>query len=155
VRSRQAASIVFAVIITFAFVAQADTIWDESVNGLLSSTPASPTVVTLVSPIDLVLGNGSVGDKYFVFTVPAGETVTSMVLDPGIGGILQANIISTAINCGTWTVTGPIELLDGASCAPALPPGDYTVHVLVLGSQPWIMTITGTVPVGLQSFTID
>jgi len=154
-KPKHTARIVFAVLMTLAIGAQADTIWDESVDGLLSSSAASPTVVTLVSPSDLVIGNGSLGEKFFMFTVPAGESVSSMFLDPGMGGILAADIISASINCGTYNVIAPVELLDGSNCAPSLPPGVYTVRVEVFGSQPWNMTITSTVPVELQSFTID
>lgn len=154
-RTKKAASIVFAVMMTFAIGARADTIWDETVDGLLSSNAGTPTPVTLVSPSDMVAGNGSLGDKYFVFTVPAGDSVSSLMLFPGTGGILQADIISASINCGTYNVNAPTELLGGSSCAPILPPGDYTIHVNVLGSQPWAMTIASTVPVALQSFTID
>ncbi len=140
---------------TFTIAAQADTIWDEGVNGPLSSTVGIPTVVTLVSPSDQVIGIGSLGDKYFSFTVPAGNTVSSMVLDPGIGGILVADIISLSINCGPYSVNIPTELLDGAVCVTSLPPGDYLVHVEVIGSQPWDLTIASDVPVELQSLTID
>lgn len=148
-------SFIFAALMIFAMGAQADTIWDESVNGALSSNPASPTTVTLASPSDQVIGNGSLGEKFFTFTVPAGNTVSSMILDPGTGGTLQADIISASINCGTWDVTAPVELLDGSNCAPSLPPGDYTVRVDVLGSQPWDMTIASDVPVELLAFTVN
>ena len=150
-----AASVIFAVLIIFAIGVQADTIWDEGVDGLLSSNAASPTPVTLVSSSDQVIGNGTLGEKFFAFTVPVGNTVSSMILDPGLGGALQADIISASINCGTWNVAAPVELLDGSNCAPFLPPGDYTVRVEVLTSQPWDMTIASDVPVELQSITID
>ena len=150
-----AASVIFAVLMIFAIGVQADTIWDESTDGLLSSVAGSPTSVILVSPSDQVMGNGSLGEKFFVFTVPAGNTVSSMILDPGMGGALQADIISASINCGTWDVAAPLELLNGSNCAPSLPPGDYTVRVDVLISMPWNMTIASDVPVELQSLTID
>lgn len=152
---KHATILIFAILMTFAAGAQADTIWDESVDGLLSSNPASPTTVTLVSPLDLVVGNGSPGDKYFQFTVPAGNTVSSLFLDPGTGGLQEADIISASINCGTWNVVAPVELLDGSNCAPSLPPGVYTVHINVLTTEPWDLTISSDVPVELQSLTIE
>ena len=154
-RHKYVATVVFAALMILAMGAQADTIWDEGIDGPLSSNPASPTMVTLVSPSDQVIGNRTLGEKFFAFTVPVGNTVSSMILDPGMGGALQADIISAFINCGTWDVSAPIELLNPPSCAPSLPPGEYIVRVEALTTQPWNMTIASDVPVELLTFTVN
>ena len=53
-------------------------------------------------------------------------------------------------------IASVVELLDGASCAPSLPPGDYTFIVDVdTPPQAWNVTIASDVPVELQSLTIE
>lgn len=60
-----------------------NTIWDEGVDGDLGDRP-TPTPVNLGSPADVVIGNvGGTGvdfDDCFIFNVPAGNNVTSVVL---------------------------------------------------------------------------
>jgi hypothetical protein len=149
-------TIVFAFLMTTAAVAAADTIWDEGVDGLLSTNPASPTVVTLVSPSDLVIGGGPGGLHVFGFTVPAGKTVSSMIIDSTTGW-LTVEVVSAAINCPPRSVIATsVEMLDGVSCAPALPPGDYTFIVDVdTPPQAWNVTIASDVPVELLSLTVE
>ena len=153
---KSVATIVFAFLMTTAAVAVADTIWDEGVDGLLSTNPASPTVVTLVSPSDLVIGGGPGGLHVFGFTVPAGKTVSSMIIDSTTGW-LTVEVVSAAINCPPRSVIATsVEMLDGASCAPALPPGDYTFIVdVITPPQPWNVTIASDVPVELLSLTVE
>jgi hypothetical protein len=141
---------------TTATGAVADTIWDEAVNGLLSTNPANPTIVTLVSPSDVVIGGGPGGLHVFGFTVPAGKTVTSMIMDSTTGW-LTVEVISAGINCPPRSVIATsVELLDGASCAPFLPPGDYTFVVDVdTPPQAWNVTIASDVPVELVSLTVE
>lgn len=153
---RFVAAIVFAFLMTTATGAVADTIWDEGVDGLLSTNPASPTVVTLVSPSDLVIGGGPGGLHVFGFTVPTGKTVSSMIIDSTTGW-LTVEVVSAAINCPPRSVIATsAEMLDGSSCAPALPPGDYTFIVdVITPPQPWNVTIASDVPVELLSLTVE
>lgn len=148
-------SFIFVALMIFAMGAQADTIWDESIDGALSSNPASPTTVTLASPSDQVLGLGTLGLHVFQFTIPAGNGVDSMIIDPG-AGIMTVELVSASINCPALAAVGaPAEILNGSSCAPALPPGDYTFLVDVLASASWSVTITSDVPVELLAFTVN
>jgi len=153
---KYATIIVVAFLMTTVSGVFADTIWDEGVNGLLSTNPASPTVVTLVSPSDLVIGGGPGGLHVFGFTVPAGKTVSSMIIDSTTGW-LTVEVVSAAINCPPRSVIATsVEMLDGASCAPALPPGDYTFIVDVdTPPQAWNVTISSDVPVELLSLTVE
>ena len=148
-------------LMALTFNAGADDIWNETNDGPLSTDPLAPTAVTLVSPSDLVVGDGSMGAKYFTFNVPTGETVSSIVVDPGMGGIMTADVwmfsatASGTANCGQYQVLAPTELLDGSNCAPSLTAGDHTIGLNVVTSTPWTVTIASTVPVELQSFTTE
>lgn len=150
------ATVVLAFVMTAATGAVADTIWDEGVDGPLSTNPASPTVVTLVSSSDVVIGAGPGGLHVFAFTVPVGKTVSSMIIDSTTGW-LTVEVVSAAINCPPRSVIATsVEMLDGASCAPALPPGDYTFIVDVdTPPQAWNVTIASDVPVELLSLTVE
>lgn len=148
-------AVVFVFLMTFAMGAQADTIWDEGTDGPLSTAAGSPTVVTLVSSSDQVIGLGVLGLHVFQFTVPAGKQVDSMLMDPTTG-VMEVEVVSAAINCPPRGVfAGTAELLDGSSCAPALPPGDYTFIVNVLSAGLWNITIASDVPVELQSLSVE
>lgn len=154
-RHKYVATVVFAALMIFAMGAQADTIWDEGTDGPLSSNPASPTTVTLVSPSDQVLGLGPLGLHIFQFTVPVGNSVDSMIIDPG-SGAMTVELVSASINCPPLPASAaPGEILNGSSCAPALPPGDYTFLVDVLTSSAWAVTIASDVPVELLTFTVN
>lgn len=149
------------VLLVFAGSASADEIWNETGDGALSFTAATPTLVTLVSASDVVVGNGSLNWKYFTFTVPTGETVSSIFVDPGVGGGMTADIwmfsntATGASNCGQFLVSSPMELLGAPSCAPSFVAGDYTIGLDVGITAPWTVTITSSVPVEIQTFTID
>jgi hypothetical protein len=79
-------------------------IWDESVNGELSTNPAAPTPITFAVGSNIINGNvGNVNAKtrdYITFTVPAAHTVTSLnllVYD-------QDNLGFAALNAGTTSI---------------------------------------------------
>lgn len=153
-----AAAVIF---LAFAVNAGADVIWNETGDGPLSAVAAAPTVVTLVSASDLVVGDGSIGLKYLTFTVPVGETVSSIIVDPGTGGLMTANFwlfsnnASSPANCGEYQVLLPTEILSPGNCALSLATGDYTLGLNVVTTTPWTVAITSTVPVELQSFSIE
>jgi len=139
----------------------ADEIWNETGDGALSSNQALPTLVTLVSTSDLVVGDGTMGVKYFTFNVPAGESVSSVIVDPGQGGLMTADVwlfsttATTPANCSQFTILAPTELLGVPDCAPSLLPGDHTIGLNVVTSTPWMVAIVSTVPVELQTFGIE
>src|SRR5512147_1857009 len=64
--------------------ANATVVWDEGVNGLLSTNPAAPTLIVFSNGSNVV--NGSCGNinaqvrDYITFTVPAGSTLTALNL---------------------------------------------------------------------------
>lgn len=149
------------VLLTLPICAGADEIWNETGDGPLSAVAGAPTVVTLVSASDVVVGNGSLDWKYFTFTVPTGETVSSIFVDPGLGGAMTgdiwmfSNTASGPANCGQFLISAPGELLGAPFCAPSFAAGDYTIGLDVGITVPWTVTITSTVPVEIQTFTID
>jgi hypothetical protein len=146
----------FAVAMTLAAGLHADTIWDEGVDGPLSTNPASPTPLVLVSPSDLVIGGAPAGLHVFQITVPVGNTVTSMIAETATG-LMTVEVVSASINCPPRMVhLTSVELLDGASCAPFLPAGDYTFIIdLDTPPQPWNVTIASDLPVELQSLIVE
>jgi len=157
VKSRIPSVFVFAMMMICAAGLHADTIWDEGVNGPLSTNPASPTPLTMVGPSDLVVGGATAGLHVFQITVPAGNTVSSMIIDTPTG-LLTVEVVSAGINCPARGVhLTSLEILDGMSCAPFLSlPGDYTFIVDVAApAQPWDVTITSDLPVELQSFSVE
>ncbi len=76
--------------------------------------------------------------KYFTFNVPAGEEVSSIVVDPGLGGVMTANVwlfssnASSPASCGEYAVTASTELLGAPNSAPSLASGDHTIGLNVL-----------------------
>jgi hypothetical protein len=157
------ASAVMVILLVGAANAGADEIWNEFNDGPISNVGVAPTLVTLVSASDVVVGDGSPGGKFFTFSIPVGETVSSILVDPGTGGIMTGSLWFLAAangiaDCGSYTITAPVEMLDGSNCASSLPVGgfyQYTVGLSVLGSSPWTATITSTVPVELQTFSVE
>jgi hypothetical protein len=63
----------------------ADVVWDESVQGDLSSLPASPTAVSFVNGANTVIGSLSEPDgdlrDYLTFTLGPNQALTGMTLD--------------------------------------------------------------------------
>lgn len=141
----------------------ADEIYNESGDGPLSTDPANPTVVTLISASDFVSGTGAspATSAFFGFLVPVGDTVSSIVVDPGSGGWVTGAIWfdtngSGVIDCGVYDIQGPTEILDGANCLTSITSGAYTMGLtMVADTVPWTATITSTVPVSLQSFSVE
>jgi hypothetical protein len=103
-----------------------------------------------------VIGSAVAGNHVFQITVPAGNTVSSMIAAAPTG-MMTVAVASATINCPPRFVhLTSVELLDGSSCAPALPPGDYTFVVFVeTPPQPWDITISSDVPVELQTFIVE
>ena len=103
--------------LAFTMSTGADEIWNETGDGPLSALAAAPTLVTLVSPSDLVVGDGSMGVKYLTFTVPAGETVSSIIVDPGTGGLMTADFWLFSNNASS-----PPSMAASVAAAAAGPP---------------------------------
>jgi len=139
----------------------ADEIYNEGTDGPLSVDPANPTVVTLVSSSDFVSGDGAGASSFFGFLVPVGETVSSIVVDPGSGGWQLGEFWFGATAAGPATCTGynvqaPTEILDGGpNCAASLSDGPYVLGLTAVVGMPWTVTITSTVPVELQTFSVE
>lgn len=149
-----------AVLLVCAVNVGADEIYNETGDGPLSSDPANPTVVTLISASDFVSGTGAGTSMFFGFLVPVGETVSSIVVDPGSGGWLTGAFWLNAsaagpADCGLYDIQTPTEILDGSTCGSSIADGPYVVGLTVVAGMPWTATITSTVPVELQSFNIE
>ncbi|GAB4195214.1 MAG: hypothetical protein Tsb002_27480 [Wenzhouxiangellaceae bacterium] len=119
----------------------ANIIWDESVDGDLSDRP-TPTAVTLASMNDGVVGNvGGTGvdfDDCFIFTVPAGNSVTGLILADYVadGG-------NTTSGFNVYTGVPPDPAAFGDIFSAGLGPGDIGTDVL-----------TGLTPLAGGDFTV-
>ncbi|HKW14578.1 MAG TPA: hypothetical protein VJS69_08850 [Candidatus Krumholzibacteria bacterium] len=84
--------------------ANAAVVWDESVNGLLSTNPAAPTPITLSGGSNVI--NGQVGNvsaqprDYVTFTIAAGHTLTAI----NLLGWSPSNTGFAAINAGNTSI---------------------------------------------------
>ncbi len=146
--------------------AHAATIWDESVNGPLSTDPLAPTPISFSVGSNVIKGscgnvNAQVRD-YITFTIPAGYLMTAanlLVYTPENTGFCALNEGSTSVvpanpNIGFWlagthldpTFVGS-DLLDAMSTASVtteslaaseLPPLTYTF--VIQQTSPLIMT---------------
>lgn len=151
---------VIGALLVVALPLGAATLWDETVDGQLSTGSGAPTPLVLVSTSDVILGSASTGYRYATFTVPPGETVESLVIDSG-SGLAQLdlhfglNADSPAVCGGFATPGAPVEVLDGTTCMGSLVEGDYTIGVNPLVPVAWTVTIGSTVPVELQSFSVE
>jgi hypothetical protein len=86
------------VVAAFADAAGAVTTWDEAVNGDLSSTRTSPTLLALVEGPNLILGTTIGGDPdYFTVTVPDGQFLTQLILGQYVS---EDNVAFLAIQAG-------------------------------------------------------
>ncbi|MGC3981029.1 MAG: hypothetical protein QM808_07220 [Steroidobacteraceae bacterium] len=158
----------FAVLLSaMACSAHADTVWNESVNGDLSSDGLSPTAVNFHLGDNLVTGiTGNAGQgvdrDYFTFTVPEGSVLSSLLITNETSVSGSASFI--AIQAGSQvTVTptgGGVENLlgfthygndlVGTNILPAL----TTANVLQSGTYSvWIQETGGQVSYGLD-FTL-
>jgi hypothetical protein len=88
----------------------AGVVWDESINGPLSSNGLSPTAITLLPGSNQLLGsNGSTGGirDYVTFTIPIGEFLKSItMLNTAVGnigfiGIEAGNQLTLPTNAST------------------------------------------------------
>jgi len=134
--------------------ANAAVVWDENVNGLLSTDPAAPTLLAFSIGSNVV--NGSCGNisaqvrDYITFTVPAGHTLTALNLlaySPENTGFAAVNSGNTSIvpsnpTIGFWMAGIHVDpsflgtdlfdaMRDASLTLEALPasqldPGDYT-----------------------------
>lgn len=116
-------------------------IYDEAIDGDLSDR-TTPTPVVLVSPSDQVIGNvGGVDfDDCFVFSVPAGNSVSSIVLD---------NYVTSGGN-----TTSGFQLFTGI---PTDPNGfgdlvNVAVSVADIGQD--VMTANGAGPLTVGNYTL-
>jgi len=164
-------------VVLLASPAFADTIWDESVDGDISTVPLAPTQMTLVSSADRVsatIGGSSTNsppeDFYdtFTFTVPPGNQVTAVVLadyqvsggntstgfnfytgNQGEGGTFVGSVSMTTADIGS-------DLLTLSSVPAPLAPGDYSISMREgTAGQIYQLEIQGDVPVELQSFSVE
>jgi hypothetical protein len=92
-------------VLSLATAANAGVVWDESVNGPISPNPATPTPIVLSVGSNFIIGsvtNISPPNPRDVitFTIPAGHTLTSIILHAWGGG----NTGFSAINAGTTSV---------------------------------------------------
>lgn len=73
----------FLVAVGFSGVAGAATVWDESVDGNLSTDPAAPTGITFSAGNNVIIGTiggpGNVGD-YITFSFAPGQGLVGLVL---------------------------------------------------------------------------
>lgn len=90
--------------------AQADTRWDESLQGDLSNSGLAPTAVSMAPGHNVVLGTiGNAGSgidrDYFKFTVPAGHELSALWLLPVTGVSGGASFF--AIQAGPQVTVSP------------------------------------------------
>ncbi len=74
--------ILCSAIVFAAASARGTVVWDESVNGSLSSSGSSPTAFTLAPGVSSVIGTvgGSASQDWINITVPAGDELSELVL---------------------------------------------------------------------------
>lgn len=90
--------------------ASAATIWDESVDGDLSSNRLAPTVLTLAVGSNTISGTVIAGERdYFRFNVGAGQQVTQIILS----GYAPANLGFLAVQTGTTITVDPLAPVAG------------------------------------------
>ena len=102
--------IVVAALSIAAVPAHAATVWDEAVQGDLSSDRLVPTVLTTGAGINAVLGSvgdggGGVDRDYFSFSVPAGWQLAAMVLRPET--LVSGGASFLGIQAGTQVTVTP------------------------------------------------
>src|SRR3954471_10305724 len=157
------------VIASFALAAHsafAVVVWDESINGDLSNDRAAPTSLTFTAGTNSVIATsvsaGSGEREYFTFTLPAGYSLTSIVLASYSGldgtafiGVQQGTSMTVDPTSGspagllgyTHFGTGPgnvgTNILDdiglGAGATGfvgSLPAGSYTFWTQQAGASP-------------------
>jgi len=143
-----------AALVAVAFVshavphAAATTIWNESVNGPLSTDPASPTPLTVgVGSNSIIATIGGANQDYFSFTLAPGQSLESFLLasyassDPVSWIGLQAGASWTAGNDPGLMIAqqhfGTVNVgtnLLGITSAEPLTAGTYTVRAQQLGA---------------------
>jgi hypothetical protein len=126
---------VLAVLSASASSASGGIIWNESVNGELSSNPSSPTFLNFLPGSNEIIGashgpltNGLAADAdIFSFTVPAGYQLTaipvvSVVVTPGTKATFLAFVAMQAGNKITSTTSGAALLGSTLFGDPPTPP---------------------------------
>lgn len=99
-------------LIALATSANAGVVWDESVNGGLSTNPAAPTSITFIAGSNTI--NGTVGNvggiqrDYITFTLVAGQKLTGL----NLLGYNSSNLGFAAFNAGS-TSHVPSESTNG------------------------------------------
>ena len=89
-----------ALLVLLATPATAATIWNESVNGDLSSNPAAPTPLVFAMGSNTIIGTmssaGGIDRDYITFTIAAGERLSAL----NLLGLSPNNLAFTALNAG-------------------------------------------------------
>jgi hypothetical protein len=144
----------------FAATAQAGTVWNEDINGDLSSNALAPTPLTVSTGSNVVIGStgmaGQLGDDrdYFHLTIPAGSTLTAITLlsntfvsgDSSFMGMqVGPQVTATTAAQLVGFVHYRNDMID-TNLLPAmgltsLPSGTYSV---------WVQELGGTVPYGFD-----
>ncbi|MCA9271988.1 MAG: hypothetical protein KDA31_02965 [Phycisphaerales bacterium] len=80
--------------VAFAAPASADVIWDEAINGDLSSDNLNPTLLAFVPGSNMVFGSTSpepeLDPDYFTMVIPAGYELSSIIFEEYVSGDDQA-----------------------------------------------------------------
>lgn len=95
-------------ILLFAAHVQAAVLWNEGINGDLSSNQAAPTPFTLASGVNSFIGSVSSSDSqdWLALTVPVGFQLTSFVLSSYVSSDPQG---FTGVQSGTAFVGSPFS----------------------------------------------
>ena len=76
--------------VAFAAPASADVIWDEAINGDLSSDNLNPTLLAFVPGSNMVFGSTSpepeLDPDYFTMVIPAGYELSSIIFEEYVSG---------------------------------------------------------------------
>jgi hypothetical protein len=152
-----------------AVPANAAVIWNESINGDLSSSEAAPTPISFGIGSNTIIGSVSgtpVDRDYITFTIPSGQTLTHLNLI----GLSPDNIAFTSFNTGSTSFIPSgatnglflsgihITLADvGMDLMPFYDTRNVTTNSLPApslgpGTYCWLIQQTSAV---LQSYTVD
>lgn len=140
--------------------AQANTVWNEAVDGDLSNQGLQPTAVTFASGSNVVLGttgrdgNGVVDRDYFTFTLAPGWQLDALVLLPGSTFLGGADASFIAIQAGPQMTVDPVGNSASGLLGWWLYNGnDIGEDILqLMGSSPGAIGFFGALPAG--SYTV-
>jgi hypothetical protein len=130
--------ILCSAIVFAAASARGTVVWDESVNGSLSSSGSSPTAFTLAPGVSSVIGTvgGSASQDWINITVPAGDELSELVLGSYQSTDAQGFFGVQAGSAFVGSTTNPASYLGythfgtGAQNG-ALPPTNLVTHDLL------------------------